>query len=367
MKGIYISNYNLEDTSSGVSKKITMQLNSFNNLGIEMEAPKVYVDSLLSKIYSRLPMTSTVYDISWGKYLSKKDLQDYDFIYIRHNIITRKTIKNLKCINKYGVKVFYEIPTYPYDRNENEIKNFFLRKKDKKWRAYLNEYVNYIVDYSGTDFIYNIPTIQISNGIDTNSIESASSVRGKTIDLIAVALIADVHGFDRVIKGLREYYSKDLNDRSVVRFHIVGDGVVRNKLQQSVQDYGLTNFVKFYGLKTGEELEKIYNSMDIGVGVLGIHRRYRGQKVSSLKTKEYAAKGLPFITAEDDEAFLQDKFKYDFKVDSNDSPINIEEVVQWYTALLEQESLHDIRKNIRNYAKKYLSWDLQLIKVVNKL
>lgn len=365
MRAIYLANYNLEDKTSGVSKKILMQLDSFENLGVNIEAPKVFADSIISKIYARVPLTSNFYDWHCSKYLRSINIEDYDFVYVRHNLITRQLINNLRYIRKKGVKVFYEIPTYPYDKNENDPINHFLRKKDFKWRGKLHEVVDYVVDYSGTKTIYGVPTIGLTNGINLKGIrQAAHDDQKKTIDLIAVALMAEVHGFDRIIAGMHNYYANRNDDQRIVRFHVVGEGASKNRLEEMVRNFGLEKYVIFYGLRSGEDLDRIYDTCDIGVGVLGIHRRYKNQKVSSLKTKEYAAKGLPFITGENDDAFKNGDFKYNFQVESTDDPVNIREVIEWYDSICMETNVEKISNQIREYAKKNLTWDTQLQKVL---
>ena len=366
MNGLYLSNYNIKDFSSGVSKKIRMQLDSFENLGVKMDAPTVFTDSIISKIYTRMPFTSNLYDLKCKMYLKKNNIEKYDFVYIRHNIITKQLIANLRYIRNKGIKVFYEIPTYPYDRNENDPLNYFIREKDRKWRSEIKKVVDYVVDFSGSESIYGAPTIVVTNGVNINLFRPVVHDKKKqTIDLIAVALMAEVHGFDRVIEGMHNYYVNHENKDRIVRFHIVGDGAVRKKLQCMVKEYGLTEYVTFYGFMCGDELDRIYDACDIGVGVLGIHRRYKGQKVSSLKTKEYAAKGLPFINGENDDAFI--KFKYSFEVESNDDPLNIEDVIKWYERLVTNEDVDTITQNIRGYARDNLTWDTQLKKIIERV
>src|SRR5699024_2300180 len=104
--------------------------------------------------------------------------------------------------------------TYPYDKNENDPINHFLRKKDFKWRGKLHEVVDYVVDYSGTKTIYGVPTIGLTNGINLKGIrQAAHDDQKKTIDLIAVALMAEVHGFDRIIAGMHNYYANRNDDQ----------------------------------------------------------------------------------------------------------------------------------------------------------
>ena len=134
MKGIYFSNYDLSDKASGVSKKIRMQVDAFTKNNVGIETPTVYEKKRIEKIYTKLPLSSTVYDYHIKRYLQHSDIEGIDFVYFRHNVFTRQLFKNLNALKKQGVTVLYEIPTYPYDRNEHKLKNIFMRAKDRKWR-----------------------------------------------------------------------------------------------------------------------------------------------------------------------------------------------------------------------------------------
>ena len=121
MRGIYLSNYNLAEISSGVSKKISMQLDAFIQNGIEIEAPKVFADSYFAKAYVKLPFVSSVYDLNIKKYIISQNLNEIHFVYLRHNLFTQQLYKNLKRLKLKGIKVLYEIPTYPYDRKMRQV------------------------------------------------------------------------------------------------------------------------------------------------------------------------------------------------------------------------------------------------------
>ena len=94
MRGIYLSNYNLAEISSGVSKKISMQLDAFIQNGIEIEAPKVFADSYFAKAYVKLPFVSSVYDLNIKKYIISQNLNEIHFVYLRHNLFTQQLYKS---------------------------------------------------------------------------------------------------------------------------------------------------------------------------------------------------------------------------------------------------------------------------------
>lgn len=367
MKALYFSNYDLNDDASGVSKKIKMQLDGFFKNEVEIIAPVVFRHSFIDKLYTKLPFTSTMYDIAVSDYINNKIDKNIRFVYMRHDVFTRKLVNNLKKLKRLGIKIFYEIPTYPYDRNEKKVKNIFMRLKDKKWRNVAGQYIDYIVDYSGAQEIFGAKTINISNGVNPDFIEPKKEFgNSNDIHLIGVALIAPVHAFDRVIESLKQYYLK-VQTRKVY-FHIVGDGDAKQYLIQLVRKYQLEEYVLFHGVQYGDSLDALYNLADIGVGVLGIHRRYKNQKVSSLKTKEYSAKGIPFISSEIDDAFEKHECDFKYMLDQDDTAFDVNDMINWYDRIVEAYgSKQQLSNHIRNYAYNYLTWKEQISKIITNI
>lgn len=103
-----------------------------------------------------------------------------------------------------------EIPTYPYDQEFIDQKlNLCI---DKIFRHDLCKQLNAIVTFSNDTVIFGQRTIRISNGIDFSSIPLRQQIHTmeNELHLIGVAEIHFWHGFDRIINGLKEYYTQIL-------------------------------------------------------------------------------------------------------------------------------------------------------------
>lgn len=364
MNGMYFSNYDLGDNTSGVSKKINMQVDAFQKNNVSIDTPIVYEKKKILKVLTKLPFVSTVYDFQVRKIIKSIGSCKPDFVYFRHNVFTRQLLKNLVALKNKGILILYEIPTYPYDRNEHKIKNVFMRMKDRKWREKCGRVIDYIVDTSGSKEIFGAKTINISNGINPDSILPKKVFPGtRDIHLIGVALMAPVHGFDRVIKSLSNYYMGRPGEK--VYFHIVGDGDAKKSLVELSKHLKMTDYVIFHGMQYGKDLDDIYDIANIGIGTLAIQRRYADQKVSSLKTKEYSAKGIPFVTGEYEEIF--DTMDCDFKyaINQGDDAFDINQLINWYTSLVDKYYGEEkLTEHIRRFAYKYLTWNDQIAKIV---
>ena len=291
-----------------------------------------------------------------------------ELIYVRsfHNA-NPFTIRLFSKLRKAGIKIVMEIPTYPYD---NEYAGFPLATRlgiqvDKVFRKTLAEHVNAIVTFSDHHHIFGQRTIQISNGVDFDSIPLKKTVSKNTsvIHLLGVAEVHYWHGYDRLIDGLGKYYQNPAN--TTVFFHIAG-GIWKSEMHDSqhapgfyelINKYHIEKYVIFHGQKMNEELDELFNEADFAIGSLARHRSGI-DKIKTLKNREYAARGIPFIYSETDEDF--DPMPYIMKVPADESPIDIHRLIRFYMEL--DLSPRKIRDSIKN-----LSWKEQMMKVINNL
>jgi len=351
--------------TTGVGKKIVNQVSSLNIENV-MSCKLVVFPSLGRKNY--------LYKLISYLFLDpfddiNIDYKQYDFIYIRRfNPTSNSLIKTLKRIkeNNPNCKIIYETPTYPYDMEHyNNIKQYVLLLIDKIFRKKLSTYVDRVVTLSDDDKIFNIPTIKIINGINCKDISIASTKtknEDNIINLIAVGFFSFWHGYERLIAGLNEYYKYYKTKKYIINLHFVGDGPELIKYRKLVKDYNLENYVFFHGILKGKDLDNIYNICDIGVCSLACHRKNIFLS-SELKSREYLAKGLPIISSTKIDV-LPENFKYCYYVPEDDSPIDIDKIVKYYEDIYENESLEEIRKNIREFAEKNIDISVTMKPVI---
>lgn len=353
-KLLYLTTWDFSDgPSTGITNKIRTQMKAFNLFGFLVDYTyiangAVYYfkdghDIFLGKV-GRLRKLAAYYFLF--KRLKK---EKYKYVYIRYGLMDVYYFKLLKAIKKSGSKVVVEIPTFPYDKERLEgFAWWLLYFLDKIYRNKLYKYIDRIATYSEDNKIYNIKTICIHNGIDFESISVRKPENsGGEIHLIAVAGLAKWHGYDRLLRGMGEYYRQ--NGRLKVYFHIVGDGAVRTEYEKIVEEYQIHQYVIFEGVKRGEELDKIYNICDIGIEGLAAFRK--GIFVSSsLKSREYAAKGIPFVTASRSDVF--EGQRYILKVPENESNINIYDIISFYNDVYKNEEIQEVANIIRRQAQE---------------
>lgn len=201
-----------------------------------------------------------------------------------------------------------------------------------------------------------IPSITIGNGFDVLSVpvRVCPPFKGNCIDILCVASVSKWHGLDRILKGMVEY-----KGNTWIVFHITGDGTEIPLLMQRVKENNLQNQVLFYGFKTGEDLDLLFNRCHIAVGSLGIHRKNLMQ-TSELKAREYSARGIPFIAACTDADFPED-FPYIHLVPPDESPIDIKNVIDFAHTVWNDA---DHPKKMREYALEKLDWSIKIQKLV---
>ncbi|WP_212935754.1 glycosyl transferase family 1 [Bacillus hominis] len=282
-------------------------------------------------------------------------------VYIRRiSFVTNSLIELISDLNNRGIKVFYEYPDFPdipwvklkKKGISNLIKYRFEKNRINKLKKHLYRLVAISVDESIKD--KDVEIIYIRNGIDINEIKVSERERETKkiheINLVGVANLGFWHAYDRVLKGMQEYYRSSIPQSIVVNFHIVGEGKEKRNLEGIVADYKLHDYVTFHGSKNGQELDRIFDKSDIGIGILGNHRKELYGD-SSLKNREYCARGIPFVIAATDLDF-PDEINFVHHINADDSSVNIDELINFYKQL----GSEDIKSVMREYSERNLQW-----------
>jgi len=298
---------------------------------------------------------------SFLKFLDKViDLYNIDVLYYR---ISPPSISLIKIMQKKSLIKVIEIPTYPFENEFAKSKttfeyNLFWKNGMKKLEGFADVIVGVTADNTlkGDKKI-----VLINNGIRLEDIKIKNQNKNSFINLVSIANVAFWHGYDRIIKGLYEYYKN--NPKKEVYYHCVGEGPELENLKSLVKELKLEKYVIFHGTKVGEELDKIVDESDIAFGSLGNHRKglYRD---SALKNREYCARGIPFVIASNDQDFPK-SFPYVFRIPQDDSSVDIDKVINWYEDLSKKHP--DYSLEMRKYAEENLSWDAKMKPVIEKI
>ena len=363
---------------SGISKKIHYQVKGLRENGYEVHL--CYYDFGKNGHRCRYVDNKVVKDYGTGMIAGLRQRIDIDciydycketgiqFVYARcFQNASPFLIRFFKKLKKSGIKAVTEIPTYPYDQEFVGFP-FMTRlglKIDQMFRNRLSMQMNAIVTFSDADTIFGQRTIRISNGVDLDSIPLHQYQPSKdgSVHLIGVAEVHYWHGFDRLIAGLGEYYKNTPNPRAIY-FHIVG-GVWKSEMYDSIHapgfselmdKYGIHDYIIFHDQLFGEELNRIFNQCCFAIGSLARHRSGI-TAIKTLKNREYATRGIPFIYSEVDSDF-EDK-PYIIKAVPDESPIDIQKILEFLDRHHFEPS--EIRKTV-----EHLSWKIQMKKVIDE-
>ena len=351
-KVLYVSVYNIDPEIlpfDGVMKKITLHIDAFKSYGnsvdyIETDGKKCFFVDQNSKteIGNFVPGGYQYFNelmAATAKHVLRNNLH-YDYIYIRQGPLTPKGFRALKQLYIHSNRIYMEIPTYyePEKTIKNTIKYFFNK--------YLKKYVYKMVTDCDQKEIYGIETLMVINGTDLSKISTRLPTCDSTINVALVASISDYHGVNKIINAVDTYYSNGGN-RDVL-FHIVGTGPKLNDYISETKTRNLDNHIIFYGKQCGEKLDSIFNKCEIGISSLA-NKEIGVLFSSTLKSKEYLAKGIPIISDVMLDVFSTEN-KYYFYQLKND--FNLDELVSFYDSVYSGRDKQDIINEIREYANR---------------
>ncbi|GAA0884306.1 glycosyltransferase family 4 protein [Sphingobacterium siyangense subsp. cladoniae] len=357
---------------NGISKKIWGQINGLKAIGVDVILSYYSVEADGSRVwkvgneilvdFGRGPIAKIRKRIDYraiSEYVQKNKFQ---LIYIRsdHNA-NPFTLNMVKMMRLSGAKVLMEIPTYPYDQEYVTLRMRLELAVDRLYRKKLAKQLDAFVTFSDARTIFGQRAISISNGIDFSAIPVRKPQEGaekRTIHLLGVAEIHYWHGFDRLVRGLGIY--KQSHADCQIIFHLVGQFSgerERSSILEPIAEFNLQQNVVLHGPLWGEELDAMFNLADFAIGSLGRHRSGI-QVIKTLKNREYAARGIPFIYSESDADF--DGQPYVLKASPDESAIDITKILEF----LKKEKFDPacIRNSILD-----LSWAEQMNKVLQTI
>ena len=362
---------------SGISKKIHYQVKGLRENGHEVHLCYYgfsenghrcrYVDEAVLKDYGTGWMAGLRQRVDYGCVYDYCLHNGIQFVYARcFQNANPFLIRFFKKLNQLGIKCVTEIPTYPYDQEFTDF-SFKVRmglKIDQLFRDRLSKEMAAIVTFSDAERIFGQRTIRISNGVDFDSIplHQYQAPADGSIHLVGVAEVHIWHGYDRLIAGLGEYYQNTPNPRQVY-FHIVGGvhpverfqaNAFHPGMQAIIDKYGIQAKIIFHGQLFGEALDEVFNQSCFAIGSLARHRSGI-TVIKTLKNREYATRGIPFIYSEQDSDF--DNQPYVIKALPDESPIDVPQILDFIGQHHFQPE--EIRKTV-----EHLSWKIQMQRVI---
>jgi hypothetical protein len=363
------------EMNTGVNKKIFAQASNLHTLGVDIRLvllgglntdypENVYTQLLPCNSYF---FKSTLLKRLHRQYLAKQYCKNVitssdtsTILYLRYPLpilmMPHDLLSQRKC------KIVFECNSIEINE-EKRSRSYFsyfweiifgkgFRKHCDAIIGVTDEITHYQLSRSGN---LNKPHLTLGNGFDVDSVplRQPPPYNGSNLNILCVATVSFWHGIDRVIKGIAQYKGP-LN----IQLHIVGIGAELGNLKNLISSLKVTNHIVFHGFKSGKDIDILFNQCHIAVGSLGIHRKGLTM-TSELKSREYCARGIPFIIACSDRDFPGD-FSYILRLPADESPIDMEPVII-FTSRIYLDSDHSQKMN--QYARKNLDWSVKMKKM----
>lgn len=327
--------------SDGVTKKILLEIKTFRELGYSVE----YIVRIDGKVYlvkndgQKTELTyydgvfyktmARVYKVLRGSY------ETPNVIYVRYEGNSIEMWRFLAKMKRshHNIKIIAELPTYmgKWEQGasaKSKLAFIIHRLTDLTYRMP----IDYMVTFDNHNKIFGYKTIQIENFADVAALPVKNHLEDTngTFNILAMAMMTPSHGFDRIIKGIYEYYKK--GGKRKICLHLVGTGAVESEWLDLARNLNVSDSVVSHGLMYGNSLDDLFDICHVGSGALAIFRK-KCKKASELKIREYTARGLPFFYSAEEPQIAHEKFC--LRIPNDESPVDIQSVLYYYDIVMQ--------------------------------
>jgi len=126
---------------------------------------------------------------------------------------------------------------------------------------------------------------------DSFPFEEKRLLKGKKINILTVARLVEKKGVEYSIKAV----SKVMKEFDNLRYYIVGNGNLRNKLEKLIEELHLSGKIKILGWKNKEEIKNLYKDSYIFI-LSSVTSKDGNMEGQGLVLQEAQACGLPVIS-----------------------------------------------------------------------
>jgi glycosyltransferase involved in cell wall biosynthesis len=194
------------------------------------------------------------------------------------------------------------------------------------------------------------PAVTVSNGVDVERVSPTGFVPLRAsrhaLEMIFVASAhLPWHGTDRLLASLAAY-----RGQRRVRLHLVGSapGAARPPANDRVE-------VVYHGVLRGEALDDVFRRATLAVSSLAMFRNGMRQG-SPLKTREYVARGIPFVYGYDG-ADVPGGVPFALQVPNSGALVDMDRIVEFAERV---SSRPGTSAEMRSFAMARLDWSVKL-------
>ena len=289
-------------------------------------------------------------------------LDQYDVVILRYPFVDKSSIdfaKKHNIISEHHSEEIYELKSNLINKSPTRLKLLSLARLilEYKYGMIYREQCRGIVAVTNeirhkevAKVKSHIPSIAISNGVDVESIKMTTFRPLKTRDLNLIFIASTLHpwhGLQRILISLNKYKG-DYN----INLHVIGD------IRTSIFKFPSKSKVIFHGVKDGLELDQIFSSGNLAISTMALHLK-KLNEAASLKTREYTARGIPFILGYDDPDLndIDRNHRFYLKVPNNDGVVDIERVITFTETLNNKYFIpSELSSYMRKYAFEKMDW-----------
>ncbi len=354
--------HHMEFTGLCIVTSLTQKPESIRN-GRYLELKKI--PSLPYRMFSQIPLFCSLFRIRPVFTQAYEDIANYnpDIIIWRYNITSVPGIFNPKkvcpeviLVSEHQAKEIEELCISFVGRILSPLVKHMGIKVLRGVDAVLGvttEITSYELAMAGK----NIPSLTLTNSIDVKQypLKNKEGLSNNTFRLLYVGSnTTDWHGLDRLLKGMAGYHG-DIR----LELHLAGN--VSSSVKRLIRSLKLDAHVFVHGYVTGKELDSLFDITDVAVGTLGMHRK-KLTHGSTLKVREYMARGIPFMISYTDDDLSTD-LPYVFVAPADESPIDIEKVIR-FSRKIHSTYGSDLSTVMHAYALEHMDYRIKTIKLL---
>ncbi len=371
MKIVYISQIFSLDNMAGVEAKLKAEARYMKKHGIETivvtnskdeECGDILFLSLAKRLRSSvfLGMRSRM----WKLWLISKvvDLDACDVIVLRyplmdfssawfsqkygHKTITEHHGKELEEIGKYRIHPIFRIGQYGFEKYL--APHFF--KKISGMVGISDDLLNYETQRTG----FTGKSMRFANGIAPDDFprRRIPELSDEFRMLFIASNFSAWHGLDRLLESLVEYCGP--LDIKLTLIGVVNESF--DALVREAQNNAKVT-IDVVGKKYGKELDVYFDETHMACDSLAMHRLNMVES-STLKSKEYVARSMPFLFSAPDKD-LESVRMFLFDAGNVEGCIDMNAVIAHYQAIAHEE----MREVMSACATQVLDWDVKVAKL----
>ena len=354
-----------DEATKGIYRKMLEQARCLERMGatvdmIGLHSKGVQLDGKLVVLRNLEPgfgRSKYLFNGFYSSLQSIPNLDSYNSVYIRFSPLSFGLVGFMKFLKKQNpsVKIYLELATYPFIKEYKGFKKMFVNIAGWSHGKY-KKYVTNLVAVSSEKRIWDIPVINIKNGIDTKSYKVKNSISVPDVmRLVMVSTFWNWHGIDRLVNGMIEYQSR-VNKKYTVYLTLIGEGPELGNIIKLAEHPSVKDNIFFFPSTYGGELNQYFDQADIAIGTLAVDRNGLTE-CSALKHREYGARGIPFIYAGKDTAF--DDKEFIISLPLKEQPVDFYAIEHFFEKLKTNPSEFS-PEAISEKVRKDIGWESQL-------